>query len=228
MEKKDRSIELRSEKVRNIIGQIPPVLIRSGTLIICVVLLVLLAISAFIPYRETISIQVKIGASPEACYIRSPEDGFFVSDSIPVAIDAGAIIGYIICKDSIEKIISPVKGEFLMNVRNMESLSKGTLLCAVISKEQACFGFAEVSTDNYHKIREGNKIVMALSRDKMVEGIIEKVYPLSDNQNSHTVKIAFDERALPDRQAIGTVYNGKVILRDTPVLKKFVSSIGFD
>lgn len=47
-------IELRSEQVRKIIGQIPPVLVRSGISIIGLIVALLLAVAAFVPYPETI------------------------------------------------------------------------------------------------------------------------------------------------------------------------------
>ena len=43
-----KPIELRSEKVRNIIGQIPPVLLRYGTVIIGVTLAALCMLSMYI------------------------------------------------------------------------------------------------------------------------------------------------------------------------------------
>lgn len=43
-------IELRSEKVRNIIGEIPPVLVRCGIVIIVVIFAVLLAIVLCVKY----------------------------------------------------------------------------------------------------------------------------------------------------------------------------------
>lgn len=55
-----RQIELRSEKVRNIIGQVPPVLLRYGIMIIGTSLLVLIGISAFIPYQPSIAIEINI------------------------------------------------------------------------------------------------------------------------------------------------------------------------
>lgn len=51
----DRNVELRSEKVRNIVGQIPPALIRYGTIIIIVALLVMLGVFASVPYRKIIA-----------------------------------------------------------------------------------------------------------------------------------------------------------------------------
>lgn len=53
MERDKRQMELRSEKVRNIIGQVPPALLRYGIAIIGLSLLVLLGVSAFIPYQPT-------------------------------------------------------------------------------------------------------------------------------------------------------------------------------
>ena len=43
-------IELRSEKVRKLIGEIPPSLIRWGTAIIAIVFLALLAAVCLLPY----------------------------------------------------------------------------------------------------------------------------------------------------------------------------------
>ncbi|MDE6393542.1 MAG: hypothetical protein K2L59_09790 [Muribaculaceae bacterium] len=43
-------IELRSEKVRKLIGEIPPSLVRWGTVIIAIVFLALLAAVCLLPY----------------------------------------------------------------------------------------------------------------------------------------------------------------------------------
>lgn len=51
----DNNIELRSEKVRHIIGEIPSGIVRYGITIISLVVLGLLVSAYFIPYPETIS-----------------------------------------------------------------------------------------------------------------------------------------------------------------------------
>lgn len=43
-------IELRSEKVRRLIGEIPPSLVRWGTAIIAIVFIALIAAVCFLPY----------------------------------------------------------------------------------------------------------------------------------------------------------------------------------
>lgn len=60
MEKENKQIELRSEKVRNIIGQIPSVLLQYGITIIGLSLLVLLGVSSFIPYQPSINTDISV------------------------------------------------------------------------------------------------------------------------------------------------------------------------
>ncbi|ROS88786.1 hypothetical protein EEL39_06610 [Muribaculaceae bacterium Isolate-080 (Janvier)] len=47
---KEPQIELRSEKVRNFLGEIPPALVRWGTIIIIVIFIVLISVVCFMPY----------------------------------------------------------------------------------------------------------------------------------------------------------------------------------
>lgn len=56
----DDKIELRSEKVRHIIGEIPSRIVRYGITIITIVILGLLVGAYFIPYPETISAKVQM------------------------------------------------------------------------------------------------------------------------------------------------------------------------
>ena len=48
-----KSFALRSEKVRHIVGQMPPVLLRYGTATIALTLLVMLAIAYYLPMKRT-------------------------------------------------------------------------------------------------------------------------------------------------------------------------------
>ena len=56
----DSKIELRSDKIRHIIGEIPSRIVRYGITIITIVLLVLLVGAYFIPYPETISARIEM------------------------------------------------------------------------------------------------------------------------------------------------------------------------
>lgn len=56
----DSKIELRSEKVRHIIGEIPTRIVRYGITTITIVILGLLVSAYFIPYPEIVSAKVQV------------------------------------------------------------------------------------------------------------------------------------------------------------------------
>lgn len=51
--KRPSEIEPRSEKVRNLLGEIPPSLVRWGTVIIVAIFLILLLVVCFMPYPHS-------------------------------------------------------------------------------------------------------------------------------------------------------------------------------
>lgn len=51
--KQDGSIELRSENVRRLLGEIPPALVRWGTAIVVAIFLALLLVVCFMPYPHS-------------------------------------------------------------------------------------------------------------------------------------------------------------------------------
>lgn len=63
--KRNDTFELRSEKVRSIVGQVPPVLLRWGISIIGIVLLLLFAVSYYLPYKQIFSGEAVVKAVPE-------------------------------------------------------------------------------------------------------------------------------------------------------------------
>lgn len=66
------NIELRSENVRKIIGQIPSRLVRHGILVIALVLALLLAAAALVPYPDTV-----------ACRVQAQDDGTRATALLP-------------------------------------------------------------------------------------------------------------------------------------------------
>ena len=74
------SIELRSEKVRSIIGKMPSLVVRSGITILFVVFILLIVGSYFFPYTETIQVSTQIISSEDSSYNAKLE--------IPIALQA--------------------------------------------------------------------------------------------------------------------------------------------
>lgn len=63
--KQIKNFELRSEKVRSIVGQVPPILLRYGITIIGIILLILLGISYYLPYKQVYSGTATIHRIPQ-------------------------------------------------------------------------------------------------------------------------------------------------------------------
>lgn len=65
----DNKIELRSEKVRHIIGEIPPRIVRYGITFITFVILGLLIGAYFIPYPDSISAKVQMTSAHQGTIV---------------------------------------------------------------------------------------------------------------------------------------------------------------
>ncbi|MBR3303394.1 MAG: hypothetical protein IKI67_04335 [Bacteroidales bacterium] len=144
------NIGLRSEKVRNIVGQIPSSLVRFGSLAICGILLCLFTIAYFLPYKRIYigtTIVHKVKSKIEADYaeiiilLKFDNQQPSKLSKLPIYLEApqGTIVGEIIelspIRDTLNRreAICVFKEIELKNIEN-QSLdfqiieSKGTLL----------------------------------------------------------------------------------------------------
>ena len=86
---KDTNIELRNEALRNVIGQVPPLLVRVGTMVIVFITLALALVVCFVPYPITIKsdgmvVETK-GSGWVAVRSRVPYKFLYVFDTTRVA-----------------------------------------------------------------------------------------------------------------------------------------------
>ncbi|MEN6618853.1 MAG: HlyD family secretion protein [Rikenellaceae bacterium] len=215
-------IELRSEKVRNIIGQVPPVLLRYGTIIISVVLLLLVIIAAFVPYRKSISINVTIHSTPQSILIKSDRNGILFQDSIPQNVNKGDIITFIATGDSLIPIYSPISGKIIVNVWNRDSVRNGDLLFAIIPDNLIrYYGTVEVSNENFSKITEGNKVIIKDMSGNNINGRVA-------TKRFQKLRIEFDKESLSETTIPETELSGIVILSDVPFLKRILKNQNLD
>lgn len=69
----ERDFELRSEKVRSIVGQVPPALVRYGTMVIAGVLACLVAIGCLLPYKRVYTGTAIVGKAADKAATDSVE-----------------------------------------------------------------------------------------------------------------------------------------------------------
>ena len=70
----DNNIELRSEKVRNVIGKIPPFIIRAGIGILFLVFIGAIVGSYYFEYNETLSIDASINKYGKTAILIVPQN----------------------------------------------------------------------------------------------------------------------------------------------------------
>lgn len=206
--KKPEDIELRSEKVRNIIGQIPPFLVRSGIGIIAMVVIFALAVCYFIPYYETVEGHITLFSIPESEVYNSPVQGtvylfpHFEQDEISIKL--GDTIGYIkqgnsftadmsdsdkqiarIVTDSAVPLITDMSGRLLLNVRQSEKINEGEVLYAIAPDSvYSVYGQIELPYGYKEKITIGQQVKIELAgfpsnEYGVLRGVIDKIYTLA-------------------------------------------------
>lgn len=107
-----QDIQLRSEKVRNIIGQVPPILLRYGITIIIVTLIILVGLSALIPYYPTFKVSVLISQNSDRSFEYTSEipqelikySGYFEQISLTDNINSEKFPKYYDIKDIDKKL----------------------------------------------------------------------------------------------------------------------------
>ncbi|WP_129595369.1 HlyD family secretion protein [Seramator thermalis] len=214
MEEK-KNIELRSEKVRNIIGQIPSVWIRYGTLMIGLALLVLFLIATFIPYRETIPVRIRVKVIPQAEYVRADKNTFVSIKEWSDSVNTNS-----------EKAF---RGEIILNAKNDDYVERGDTLFVVLPEQARVYGTAEIAAVSLAKIEEGDKVLIDDAVAGSMQGRVSEIrpLPLSSNPSLRKIRIAFDEKTRWEKLIPESELQGKIVLSDVPLVTKFLQSVGW-
>lgn len=127
MDEQERNYELRSEKVRSIVGQIPPALVRYGTIILFAVLVALFGIAYFVPYKQVYSGTITFYDTPSTAYISFANDKALtkIEEPIPLIIHTEAhdytikLISIVNERDTLNRY--PVSIEDSPNITNLRN-----------------------------------------------------------------------------------------------------------
>lgn len=127
MDEQKSNYELRSEKVRSIVGQIPPALVRYGTIILFVVLVILFGIAYFVPYKQVYSGTITFYDTPSTAYINFSDDKALtkIEEPIPLIIHTEAhdytikLISIVNERDTLNRY--PVSVEEAQNISNLRN-----------------------------------------------------------------------------------------------------------
>ncbi len=218
-----KSIELRSEKVRNIVGQIPSLLVRQGASIIGMVLLVLLGISAFVPYRKTIPVEVAMYSTPSIEKLTAFDNGVFLINTKLKAVKTNQIIGNLLCNDTILPIRAKITGQVIWNVHNNDAVKGKDLLCVVIPKQvKTIYGECLVDSSEKAMLKKGQKVILTNNLGEKINGQINTIYPTPSDGKQFKVRLTFDDSKIDEMYL-----NGIIVLSESSVLEYFIPSLNF-
>lgn len=150
----ERNIELRSEKVRNIVGEIPPAVDRYGITVIGLVLVVIVAVSMLTPYKETVSFGVRFNpaqSKTEGVAYLETQQVRVLHEGIPVTI---MVKGEIVEGEIVYVSEKRVNGKFEVRIRtsDIDEITIGDELEArVVVTEKSWFEvlIGKVNRDKY-------------------------------------------------------------------------------
>ncbi len=181
--KEKKNIELRSEKVRSIIGQVPSVLLRYGIALIGIVLILLVGMAAFIPYKETISIAAKVETSPKSVLLKANRAGQILWDSKSVVVREGEVLGYELAQDSLYVIQASLSGKLSRIVQNGDAITKGEALAVIMPEGNLTYyAIAKVPQSLIVKVNQDAKLLFNSSKGIIVGSPSKKTHNLCHYQ----------------------------------------------
>ncbi|MDR2651624.1 MAG: hypothetical protein LBC68_04850 [Prevotellaceae bacterium] len=215
MANEDKNIELRSEKVRNIIGKIPPILVRYGISIVAVTLLVLFIISVIIPYRETLNLSISIHEKSNMKLIKSVHSGTIIIDTVGSQKDT--LQAYMQNKNNIYEVCKCAINNILYSVKSKQFVNKDELLFIINpANNYEIFGIADITKNDSEKIKTGQIVNINIGNDENVQGMISDIYTINPEQTKYRLKI----NITTDRIYPNSKYEGTVIISEKTVFQK--------
>lgn len=224
MPEQKKNIELRSEKVRSIIGQVPSVLLRYGIALIGIVLILLVGMAAFIPYKEILSISAKVETTPKSVLLRASQAGHIVWDSKSIVVREGDVLGYGLAQDGLYAIQAPLSGKLSRIVQNGDVISKGMALAVITPKNDLTYyALATIPQSSLAKIQQGEKVLFN-SAEGILEGIVANELPALEANTDILIRIIFEDK-FPQTIVAKTILHGKIIISEKSFLGRFWDSL---
>lgn len=117
----ERNIELRSEKVRNIVGKIPPAVDCYGITVIGLVLVVAVVVSMLIPYKETVSFGVRFDPTQtktEGIATMEAKQAGLLKEGMPVSI---TVLGETVQGEVVSVSEKRINGKYEVRIRTSDN-----------------------------------------------------------------------------------------------------------
>ena len=224
------NIELRSEEVQELMGKIPPMILRFGIGIILMILLLFFVASFYIKYPtyETVSVKLNIGESTRD--VAMPFDGIIVDVKIKDGEQVGMHDTLVVISNPTQagndtmSLHSPLNGTVYARdfFEKGETVRQGTPLFVVRQDgNEKLTGKCYVSLQIKQKIATGAE-VECIGQEIAVNGKISKIAEvMNPSQKGYAVEIAFEGDLLPKEIEATDAISAKFQTSDKTIFELF-------
>ncbi len=226
---KDNEFELRSEKVRNIVGEVPSYILRYGAYMVSGFLIIIFISLYLIPYSESYTTEIIIKTIPGNELIYSNTNGYitFVADNNE-AIKKNEKIG-IIKNNALpdgQVIFSNISGKIYLNFPSNSFINKQSLICEIIPDTiKDIYGEINLPLKYRNINTETTKIEIYLYDGSFLNGYISRLYSVNNIINkpeSFKAEIKFKEEYIFTSQINGVA---KIYFSQKRLLDKILDFI---
>lgn len=237
-----KDIELRSEKVRNIVGKVPPLLLRIGIAVISIIIILLLIAAYSLSYREYRKVEVELFCRPGYQSIVMPEDGNVFMTTSTIHVRQSQQICYIQTEvDSVIRYYARFDGKVLFDTSHGDFLRKGNHVYTIIPDSiKSIYGTAYVTEDDIARIDPGQPVGFIPQPtspyiDGRLVGYISRTYPapsVNDGQGKALYKVEIEfsgyKSAIHDSSFPSFSPNikgeGQILISKKPILQRILRS----
>lgn len=233
MSENNKDIELRSEKIRNVVGKIPPRMLKIGISIISIVIICVLILAYVIPYPQYKTIPIYFHSNPIVQTEISDTEGMFHQEAKSSTVSKGDKIGWIENGEaSITELYSANSGKIIFNVNDGDFVSKNNVLFSIIPDSiQSIYAFGYIDFKEIDNIQVG-QAVSVIGKIGYKEGEIVNIYPISEidtitGQYLLKFKISFGKDILKQDISFlfpNNTYTAKIQVSTQPILQKALTS----
>lgn len=223
---KNENLDLKSDKVRSIIGRIPSRLLRQGSSVISLLILCMIVLAYTLPYYDYRSLDVSIQCVPKIHLLYAPCEGVYINikkDSLYL----GDTYGIILTTDNhLVKLITPSNGALHESVINNTYIKSEQIIgCIIPSKIEQITAIAYVDTNEISTFKINQNASLQFDS---IEGEIKfqgKILKMIDTKRGKYMMQFQIDTDLDNNSFIESIsYNGKakVLISDTPIAKRLL------
>lgn len=227
------NIELRSEEVQELMGKIPPAILRMGISVILFFVILIYIASIFIKYPDIIVIPIVAKNTNCMAEIKAVKSGLLVESHmehehacvgdtlVKIAVNSGGVIDTVCIKTPFAGIIFPCD-----TFQEMDYVNENDVLCVIVdSIKNMITAKAFVSADLKLKIASGMTIESNIG-DVLLQGKIVSIANYANPMNGlYTITLELDNaKELENMIVWNCQTNARIKITEQSIFERFIKN----